>query len=130
PGREHFRGERCARTPEAEEAEAPKQAEGPEQQVAVGIDPEGDEYSALDQHDDEGKPPADLVGDPSGDAKAEETDDAPAQIEHAVLEGRPVLLAAEVERHPAANRAVDAGRAAGDEDGDCQRSPVVAGEYL
>src|SRR5207248_1797806 len=61
-GWKDFRGEHGAGSPETEEAEAPRQAEDPQQQAAVAVDPGGEEGGALDQHDDEAGPPADSIG--------------------------------------------------------------------
>src|SRR5271169_2138205 len=57
-GRKDLGGERRARAPKTQEAEAPGEAEDPEPKVACRIDPEGHEDRAPDQQRDEADAPA------------------------------------------------------------------------
>ena len=60
PGRKDFRRQRRARAPEAEEAETPSEAERPQPDAILGIDPERHEDRAFDQGHDEGAAAADI----------------------------------------------------------------------
>src|SRR6516162_8178480 len=64
--REHLGGQGRARSPYAEQPEAPGQTQHPQQYTAVGVNPEGHKNGTLDQHRDKGEPAADPVGEPAG----------------------------------------------------------------
>src|SRR5262249_43650537 len=114
-GREHLGSQGRTRAPEAEEPEAPSKPEDPEPEVARGIDPERHEDGTPEQQRDKADAAADLVGEPAGRGEPEKADEAPENVEGAVLRRRPMLFGREIERHPGADRAIDAGAATGDE---------------
>src|ERR1700704_5574108 len=68
---------------------------------------------------------ADPPGRPPAEPQAKESPDAPADIEGAVFRRRPAFLGRQVERHPGAHGAEDAGAAAGDEQRDQGRGQDV-----